>query len=55
MTVRDLIKELRELPQNLPVVADYKEITDITVEDSYYFLDRHDKNSYDIGAAVVLE
>lgn len=55
MTVRDLIKELRDLPQDLPVVTDYKEITDIAVEDNFYFLDKHNKNGYDISSAVVLE
>ena len=55
MTVRDLIKELRDLPQDLPVVTDYKEITDIAVEDKFYFLDRYNKNGYDVSPAVVLE
>lgn len=55
MTVRDLMKELQELPQDLPVVTNYKEITDVAVEDHFYFLDKYNKNGYDIGAAVVLE
>jgi hypothetical protein len=55
MTVRDLIKELKELPQDLPVVTDYKEITDVSVDDSFYFLDSTSKTGYDIGPAVVLE
>ena len=55
MTVRDLIKDLKELPQDLPVVTDYKEITDIVVDDSFYFLNNASKTGYDIGPAVVLE
>lgn len=55
MTVRDLILELRELPQDLPVVTDYKEITDIKLDDCFYFLDKYNKNGYTIGPAVVLE
>lgn len=55
MTVRDLIKELQDLPQDLPVVTDYKEITDLTVDNNFYFLDKYSKNGYDIGPAVILE
>lgn len=55
MTVRDLIEELEELPQDLPVVTDYKEITDIYLENKFYFLDRHSKDGYWIGPAVVLD
>lgn len=54
MTVKDLIEELSELPQDLPVVTDYKEITDVDVNDSFYFLDKHFKDGYYIGSAVVL-
>lgn len=55
MTVSDLIKELKELPQDLPVVTDYKEITDIKLDDSFYFLDKHSQVGYSIGPAIVLE
>lgn len=55
MTVKDLILELSELPQDLPVVTDYKEITDIELNNSFYFLDKHSKNGYNVGPAVVLE
>ena len=55
MTVRDLIEELEELPQDLPVVTDYKEITDIYLENKFYFLDRYYKDGYWIGPAVVLD
>lgn len=55
MTVRDLIQELKELPQDLPVVTDYSEITDVSLCDNFYFLDKHNKDGYDIGPAVVLE
>ena len=55
MTVRDLIDELKELPQDLPVVTDYKEITDVKFEDAFYFLDKSNPDGYYIGPAVVLE
>lgn len=55
MTVRDLIKELSEYPQDLPVVTDYKEITNIEYNDRFYFLDKYTKEGYSISPAVVLE
>ena len=55
MTVRDLILELKELPQDLPVVTDYKEITEIELDDGFYFLDKYTEKGYTIGPAVVLE
>lgn len=55
MIVRDLIAELKELPQDLPVVTDYQEITEINLDDKFYFLDRTNEVGYTIGPAVVLE
>ena len=55
MTVGDLIKELKELPQDLPVVTEFKEITDISLSDAFYFLDKYSKNGYSVGPVVVLE
>lgn len=55
MTVSELIKELSELPQDLPIVTDYKEITDIVLDERFYFLDKYNKDGYSIGPAVVLE
>ena len=55
MTVRDLIKELEELPQDLPVVTDYKEITEINLDNNFYFLDKYTDKGYSIGPAIVLE
>ena len=54
MIVNELISELKELPQDLPVVVDYKELTNIEVSDSYYIL-TNSESGYSIGAAVVLE
>jgi len=54
MTVKDLVDALKELPQNLPVVSAYKEISDINLCDEAYVLE-HDEKSYSIGPAVVLE
>ena len=54
MTVRDLIIELKELPQDLPVVTDYKEITEVDLDEGFYFID-NSKAGYSIGPAVVLE
>ena len=55
MTVRDLIKELKEMPQDLPVVTDYKEITEVLYDDGFYFLDKRSKEGYSVSPAVVLE
>ena len=55
MTVRELIEELEELPMDYPVVTDYREITDINLTDSFYFLDGKMDKGYSIGPAVVLE
>ena len=54
MTVRELINELKNLPQDFPVVVDYKETTNISVSDSYYILN-DEQTGYSIGSAVVLE
>ena len=55
MTVRDLIEELQELPQDLPVVTDYKEIKNVDYCENFYFLNQLSKLGYDIGPAIVLE
>lgn len=55
MTVRDLIEELEELPMDLPVVIDYQEVSEIDIEDDYYYLDKHTPNRYSVGPVVVLE
>ena len=55
MIVRDLIAELKELPQDLPVVTDYQEITDVSLDNDFYFLNKQTGYGYIIGPAVVLE
>lgn len=55
MTVRDLILELEEYPQDLPVVTDYKEITGVVFDNFFYFLDYQSKNGYSVSPAIVLE
>ena len=55
MTVRDLIKELKEYPQDLPVVTDYKEITEVVYDESFYFLDSKSDVGYSVSPAIVLE
>lgn len=55
MIVRDLIKELEELPQDLPVVTDYREIDCVKQVDAFYFLNDSVKEGYTVDAAVVLE
>ena len=55
MIVRDLIEELKQLPQDLPVVTDYHEITEVDFTDNFYFLDKISETGYTIGPAVVLE
>ena len=54
MTVRELIEELEELPMDLPVVTDYEEISVVSYQGNYYFLDRWSKDGYLIAPAVVL-
>ena len=53
MTVRDLIKELEELPMDLPVVNDLKEIDEVELCDGLYFLE-DSISQYDYGSAVIL-
>ena len=55
MTVSELIEELYQLPQDLPIVSNYKEVTTVQVEDSFYVLDPVSKTGYSIGSVVVLE
>lgn len=55
MTVRDLIKELQDMPQDVPVVTDYHEIKIVIYEESFYHLDEANKDGYTISSAVVLE
>lgn len=53
MTVRELIKELEQLPMDLPVVNDLQEITDTEIEDVLYYLD-NSSYGYSYYPAVVL-
>ena len=55
MTVSDLIKELNELPPDLPVVSSYKEITEVCTEDNFYYLTNWCSTKYASGPVVVLE
>jgi len=54
MIVRDLIAELEELPQDLPIVVNHKEVTDIIYSDATYVLNEYEKD-YFIGSAIILE
>jgi len=54
MTVRELIEELEEMPMDLPVVTDYREVTDVSLDEKFYFLD-NSKAGYSIYPAIVLE
>lgn len=54
VTVRELIETLEEYPMDLPVVTDYREIDEVSVDDSFYFLD-HSEQHYHVAPAVVLE
>ena len=53
MTVQDLIEELKEMPMDLPVVNDYKEISHVDHEGNVYYLDKSEENYY-LSEAVVL-
>jgi len=55
MTVRELIEELEDMPQDLPVVTDYSEIKHVHYEESFYYLNNSTKEGYTIEPAVVLE
>lgn len=55
MTVKDLISELKQLPQDVPVISNYKEITDVDYADACYIIGDYDRDGYIIGAAVTLE
>jgi len=53
MTVRDLIKELENMPMDLPVVNDLKEIGEVELCDGSYFLDSS-VSQYNYSSVVVL-
>ena len=55
MTVRELIEELEQLPQDLTVVTDYKEITTVEYCNAYYLLNNCSKQGYSIEPVIVLE
>lgn len=55
MTVRELIEELEDLPQDIPVTTDYHEIKHVCYEESFYYLSNINKEGYIIEPAVVLE
>lgn len=55
MTVRELIEELEGYPMDLPVCVDYKEITQIDINESHYYMDDSYPTGYVYTAAVVLE
>ena len=54
MTVKELIKELSEMPQDLPVVSDFKEVSKVIFDELYYF-NESDERTYEAGQAIVLE
>jgi len=54
MTVRELIEELEQMPMDLPVVTDYREINELELVDDYYFLD-HSEKGFHVHPAVILE
>lgn len=53
MTVRELIEDLEELPQDAFVVADLQEVTKATYSANSYFLIKPDE--YSSGPVVTLE
>lgn len=55
MTVYELIKELNEYPQDIPVIIDLKEVTSVKYDDGCYFLDKLSAAGYSAGPVIVLE
>lgn len=53
MTVRDLIKELENMPMDLPVVNDLKEIDEVDLCNDSYYMD-NSAYQYDYSSVVVL-
>lgn len=54
MTVRDLIKELEDMPMDLPVINDLKEISDVKYIDGTYYLD-NSLVKYNYSQAVIIQ
>ena len=54
MTVKDLILELQEYPQDLPVISSHKEISKIKLDNDFYYVNENNE-SYSIGPSVVVE
>lgn len=55
MTVRELIEELEDMPQDVPVVTDYQEIKHVHYNENFYYLNNTIPNGYVVEPAVVLE
>ena len=55
MTVRELIQELEDMPQDVTVVTDYAEIKHVHFSETFYYLTNVNKDGYIIEPAVVLE
>ena len=55
MTVSELIKELEDMPQEAPVIVNYREITHVHFQEASYCLCNVNQNGYTIDPAVVLE
>ena len=54
MTVRELIEELEEMPMDLPVISNVKEIEHVHFEEGLYYLDSSPVQ-YAYSSAVILE
>lgn len=54
MTVEKLIEKLKELPQDVPVVSNYKQVETVYYTDACYTIEDYEKG-YVIINAVVLE
>lgn len=53
-TVRELIEELEQYPDDTPVMLGYTQITDVYLQEDFYFADSKNPNQA-FGPAVIIE
>jgi hypothetical protein len=54
ITVKELIEELQEYPEDTPVVLGYTPVTEVYLQEDFYFADSKNPNQA-FGPAVVIE
>ena len=54
ITVKNLIEELQDMPQDAPILLGWTPLRDIYIDENFYFADSKNPKTA-IGTAVILE